>query len=101
MMLGMYNGVVLREAGHVMPGVDATSGGEVTNVRRAVLLGAQAGVIAFGKGRSADKYKLVEELFDYQRELGVAAKTVFGFKKTVFGGEDFGSVVVSTYTTPA
>lgn len=99
-MLGMYNGVVLREAEHIMPGLDAT-GKEMPNVRRAVLLGAQAGVIAFGKGRSADKYKLVEELFDYQRELGVAAKTVFGFKKTVFNDEDFGSVVVSTYTTPA
>lgn len=98
--LGMYNGVVLREAEHIMPGLDAT-GKEMPNVRRAVLLGAQAGVIAFGKGRSADKYKLVEELFDYQRELGVAAKTVFGFKKTVFNDEDFGSVVVSTYTVPA
>jgi len=98
--LGMYNGVVLREAEHIMPGVDA-NGAEVPNVRRAVLLGAQAGVIAFGRGRSADSYKLVEELFDYQRELGVAAKTVLGFKKTVFDGEDFATLVISTYTTPA
>lgn len=98
--LGMYNGVVLREAEHVMPGIGA-NGSEVANVRRAVLLGAQAGVIAFGKDRSADKYKLVEELFDYQRELGVAAKTVFGFKKTVFNNEDFGSIVISTYAAPA
>lgn len=98
--LGMYNGVVLREAEHVMPGVDSKSN-ELTNVRRAVLAGAQAGVIAFGKGRSAEKYKLVEELFDYQRELGVAAKTVFGFKKTVFDGEDFGTIVISTFASPS
>ncbi|AQS40804.1 MAG: Phage capsid protein [Candidatus Tokpelaia hoelldobleri] len=98
--LGMYNGVVLREAEHVMPGV-SDAGTELPNVRRAVLLGAQAGVIAFGKGRSANTYKLVEELFDYQRELGVAAKTVFGFKKTVFDGEDFGSIVLATAVKPA
>lgn len=98
--LGMYNGVVLREAEHIMPGL-SDSGAELPNVRRAVLLGAQAGVIAFGKGRSAEKYRLVEELFDYQRELGVAAKTVFGFKKTVFDGQDFGAIVVSTAVKPA
>jgi len=97
--LGMYNGVVLREAEHVMPGLDS-AGQEITNVRRAVLLGAQAGIIAFGKDRTAEKYKLVEELFDYQRELGVAAKTVFGFKKTVFDGQDFASIVISTYAEP-
>jgi len=97
--LGMYNGVVLREAEHVMPGIDNT-GAEINTVRRAVLLGAQAGIIAFGKNRSAEKYKLVEELFDYQRELGVAAKTVFGFKKTVFDGQDFASIVISTYAAP-
>lgn len=93
--LGMYNGVVLREAEHIMPGL-SDNGAELAGVRRAVLLGAQAGVIAFGKGQTAEKYRLVEELFDYQRELGVAAKTVFGFKKTVFDGQDFASVVVST-----
>jgi len=97
--LGMYNGVVLREAEHVMPGLD-DAGEEIATVRRAVLLGAQAGIIAFGKDREAEKYKLVEELFDYQRELGVAAKTVFGFKKTVFDGQDFASIVISTYAAP-
>lgn len=98
--LGMYNGVVLREAEHIMPGM-AANGAELPNVRRAVLLGAQAGVIAFGKGQTVEKYRLVEELFDYQRELGVAAKTVFGFKKTVFNGQDFASIVVSTAVKPA
>jgi len=97
--LGMYNGVVLREAEHVMPGLD-NGLQEIATVRRAVLLGAQAGIIAFGKDRATEKYKLVEELFDYQRELGVAAKTVFGFKKTVFDGQDFASIVISTHAAP-
>jgi len=97
--LGMYNGVVLREAEHVMPGIDP-AGDEIATVRRAVLLGAQAGIIAFGKDRGAEKYKLVEELFDYQRELGVAAKTILGFKKTVFDAQDFGTIVISTHAEP-
>lgn len=99
--LGEYNGVVLRESEHVVPGVNSTTGAQITTVRRAVLLGAQSMVAAFGMKFSPSKYKLVEETFDYQRELGVAAKTVFGMKKTVFDSTDFGVIVVSSYASPA
>lgn len=98
--LGMYNGVILREAEHVTAGVGAANA-EIPTVRRAVLLGAQAGVIAFGKNSATDKYKWEEETFDYKRELGVAVKTIIGFKKTVFDNEDFGSIVISTYAAPS
>lgn len=97
--LGMYNGVILREADHVMPGI-AANGTALPKVRRAVLLGAQAGVIAFGKNRGGERYSLREELFDYGRELGVAVKTIFGFKKTVFNTQDFATIVVSSYAAP-
>lgn len=95
--LGMYNGVVLREAEHVTTGVNASTGAQITTVRRAILLGAQAAVCAFGMNKSPTKYKMVEELFDYQRELGVSVQTIMGMKKTVFDSVDFGSIVVSTY----
>lgn len=95
--LGEYNGVVLRESEHVTPGVNSTTGAELPNVRRAVLLGAQSAVAAFGNRMAPERYKRVEELFDYQRELGVSAQTVWGLKKTVFNSQDFGTVVVSTY----
>jgi hypothetical protein len=65
-----------------------------------VLLGAQSAVAAFGMKNAPDKYKTVEELFDYQRELGVSVQTVLGMKKTVFNSSDFGCVVVSTYAAP-
>lgn len=107
--LGMYNGVVLREAEHITEGVESgTANRAVPNVRRAVLLGAQSAVIAFGKDRGATRYKLVEELFDYEREFGVAAKTIIGMKKTCFtlpgsmqGAQDFGTIVIPTYGAPA
>ena len=95
--LGMYNGVVLREAEHVVPGVNASTGAQITTVRRAVLLGAQSAVAAFGMKTAPEKYKRVEELFDYQRELGVSVQTVLGMKKTVFNSQDFGAIVVATY----
>jgi N4-gp56 family major capsid protein len=95
--LGMYNNVVLREAEHVVPGVNASTGAQITTVRRAVLLGAQSAVTAFGMKTAPEKYKRVEELFDYQRELGVSVQTVLGMKKAVFNSQDFGCIVVSTY----
>ena len=100
--LGVYNRVVLREAEHVTEGV-STAGARVANTRRAVLLGAQSAVAAFGMKNTPEKYKQVEELFDYQRELGVAAQTVLGLKKTRFNtlNEDYGVITVSTYAAPA
>jgi len=98
--LGEYNGVILREAEHVVPGVNSSTGAQITTVRRAVLLGAQSAVAAFGMKTAPNKYKMVEELFDYQRELGVSVQTIIGMKKTVFDGKDFGAIVVSTYAAP-
>ncbi len=104
--LGMYNGVILREAEHVPNGINSKTQEPVTSVRRAVLLGAQSVIMAYGRvgngatggdGKGGTRYKLVEELFDYQREFGVAAKTIIGMKKSRYtlphsdqGGQDFG-----------
>lgn len=103
--LGMYNGVVLKEHEHVTCGVHSTNKSMQPNVRRAVLLGAQSAVIAFGKGITGTRYRLKEELFDYEREYGLAASTLMGVKKTRFklpsGGEglqDYGTVVISSYS---
>lgn len=99
--LGVYNNVILRESEHVTTGVAA--GAEVPTARRAVLLGAQSAVTAFGMKNTPEKFKRIEETFDYQRELGVSAQTILGMKKTVFNNNnsDFGVIVVSTYATPA
>jgi N4-gp56 family major capsid protein len=95
--LGVYNNVILRESEHVTPGVNSSTSATITTVRRAVLLGAQSCVAAFGMDRGPSKYKMVEELFDYQRELGVSVQTIIGMKKTVFNSEDFGTIAVPTY----
>lgn len=94
--LGEYNGVVLHKANRVTTGVNGSTGAQITTVRRAVLCGAQAAVFSYG---SEEKQEMswVEELFDYENQLGVSAGMISGLKKTVFNSQDFGTVVVATY----
>lgn len=85
--LGEYNGVILHESTRIP---------EVTsNVRRAVLCGAQSALMAFGQD-SNEGGGWVEEPFDYKNQLGVATNIIFGLKKAVFNSIDFGTIVVST-----
>lgn len=95
--LGMYNGVVLHEAIRVTQGVHSSTGAAQTSTRRAVLCGAQAGVMGFGQGHSFKEFDWYEELFDYGNQLGVKAGCIGGLKKSVFNSVDFGTITVSTY----
>jgi N4-gp56 family major capsid protein len=96
--LGMYNGMVLHESTRIPLGVNSSTGVAVSNTRRAVLMGAQAAVIAFGQGQSFEQFDWNEELFDYGNQLGVEAGVIFGVKKLRFNSADFGTVVLGTYT---
>jgi N4-gp56 family major capsid protein len=95
--LGEYNDVILHKWNRLPVGI-SNAGAAQPNVRRAVFCGAQAASVGFGREFSkGSHYKWVEELFDYERELGVSAQTVWGIKKSVFNGADFGTIVVSTF----
>lgn len=102
--IGIYNRTLVVASTRVPNGVNSTTGAADTDVRRAIFCGASAAAWAFGKSASASKYKWTEELFDYQRELGVRASTIFGMKKSIYNSEDYGTIVLSTYAaapTPA
>lgn len=100
--LGEYNGVILRSSQDVTQGVHSSSGAAVTTVRRAVLLGAQACMCAYGQNNYGPmKYRWNEELLDHKRKLEVSAWSIWGMKKTVFNSADFGTVVISTYANAA
>ncbi|MCK1277678.1 N4-gp56 family major capsid protein, partial [Bradyrhizobium sp. 61] len=95
--LGEYNGVVLHKWNRLPVGI-SNAGAAQTSTRRAVFCGAQAAAIGFGKEFSnGSHFKWIEELFDYERELGVSAQTVWGMKKSVFNAKDFGTIVATTY----
>ncbi len=96
--LGVYNNVVLHESTRVPNGI-SNAGAVQANTRRAIFCGAQAGAVGWGQKFSGleSHYKWVEEMFDYERELGVSAQTIWGLKKTRFNSEDFGTIVATTY----
>jgi N4-gp56 family major capsid protein len=94
--IGEYNSVILRSSFDVAAGISA-GGVVVANTYRAVLLGGQACMIAFGQKNSQTKYRWNEELFDHKRRLEVSAWTIHGLKKTVYNSLDYGCIAVSTY----
>lgn len=96
--LGVYNGAILHSDVRVTTGCDSgTPTTAVSTVRRAVMAGAQSAMVAFGRDNGPERYTWVEELFDYQNELGVSAGAIFGMKKTVFNSLDFATIVLSSY----
>jgi N4-gp56 family major capsid protein len=89
--LGEYNGVIIHENTRV-PLAPST-----TAVRRAIFCGAQAACFASGRDNRPNTMTWVEELFDYENELGVSAGMIYGLKKLQFNSADFGTIVLSTY----
>lgn len=93
--LGVYNQCILHEDTRVSTGAAAAV--QNANVRRAVMCGAQSLTMGFGRDNGPNRYTWVEELFDYENELGVAAGTIFGMKKAIFNAMAFGVIVTSSY----
>lgn len=94
--IGQYNGVILRQSFDVTLGV-SNAGAGVASTARAVLLGGQAAMMAFGQKDAPSRYRWNEELFDHKRRLEVSAWTIHGLKKTQFNSVDYGSIVVSSW----
>lgn len=95
--MGEYNGIIIRSSFDVTNGVSA-AGADVPTVRRGVLLGGQAAIMAFGQNNSEGKYRWNEELFDHKRRLEVSAWSIHGLKKTRYNAVDYGVIVLAAYT---
>jgi len=94
--LGMYNGVIIFESPRIPHGADGTT--VDTDTRSAVLLGAQSCWLAYGReGGKAERYKWVEETFDFENEHGVAVSLIHGMKKAQFNSVDHGCMVLGTW----
>lgn len=103
--LGVWDGCLICENSRVPYGADQTGGGKN---RRAIFCGAQAAMAAWGRiGGTPEKFRWVEKLFDYDREMGVLGGFVGGISKSFFSEEtgggggsfDFGTIVISTATS--
>lgn len=103
--LGEYADVILHKHRNVIRFDDYGAGGDV-DAARALCLGAQAGIIAWGGARAGvGRYDWNEETEDRGNRLVVTAGTIYGCKKTCFDhdsdgtDEDFGVIAVDTYCT--
>lgn len=93
--LGMHNDVVLHEHKSVVRN-DTTFGAFVVDTARALFLGAQAMVCAFGSPGTGLRYGWHEETRDNGNQLIISSSSIVGIKKTTFNGKDSGMIVLDT-----
>ena len=99
--LGMYNNVVMHKHKGVIRFSDygAANPGTV-NAARALFLGRQAGVVAFGSPGTGLRFDWHEEMEDRGNQVVITTSSIFGVKKTAFTidgtSRDFGVVAIDT-----
>lgn len=93
--LGMINNVILHEHENVIR-FDNYGAGGITTAARALLMGRQAGVIAYGTAGGL-RYQWEEVVKDYGNEVGISIGCIFGMKKSSFNSRDFSVVALDTY----
>ena len=86
--LGMHRGVVLHSHRNVIRHNTHGAGGNVETAR-ALFMGSQAGVMAFGSAGTGMRYGWHEETRDNGNQVVITTSSIFGIKKTTF---DWGGV---------
>lgn len=92
--LGSIGGAILHKHRNAIRFGDYGAGANVA-AARALLLGRQAGVVAYGTAGGL-RYTWSEEVEDHGNEPVVASGFIGGIKKTRFNGRDFGVIAMDT-----
>jgi len=96
---GMYNGVVIHKHRNVIRFSDYGAGSNVA-AARALFLGRQAGVVAFGSPGNDLRFDWTEETEDRGNQVVISTSSIFGVKKTSFtvgsNSYDFGIIAADT-----
>lgn len=92
--LGMLNNVVLHDHESVIRFSDYGAGSNIA-AARALFMGRQAGVVAFGSTNGL-RFDWTEEVADHGNEPKIAAGVIIGVKKSRFGNKDFGLISIDT-----
>jgi len=93
--MGMISNVVLHSHKSTIRFDDAGAGADLP-ASRALFMGRQAGVCAYGVP-GGSKFSWFEKRVDGDNEPIVIAGTIIGTKKTRFNGRDFGVMALDTY----
>lgn len=98
--LGMYRGCILHSHRNVIRFNDYGSGVNY-EAARALFLGSQAAVIAFGSPGTNLRFDWHEETRDNGDKVVISTSSIFGVKKVSFqtdvGMQDFGAFALDTY----
>jgi N4-gp56 family major capsid protein len=95
--LGEYAGIILHKHRNVIRFDSTTGCASGVTASRSLLLGAQAGCIAWGGNSGMGRYSWNEETDDRGNALVITAGAIFGVKKTRFNSQDFGVIAVDGY----
>lgn len=97
--LGMHRNIILHSHRNVIRFNNAGAGGNVAGAR-ALFMGAQAAVVAFGSPGTGMRFKWYEETRDNGDKVVISTSSIFGMKKTKFttpkGSQDFGLFSIDT-----
>jgi len=93
--LGMYNDVIMHCHKGVVRFDDYGASADV-QASRALFMGRQAMVCAFGNAGSGLRFDWHEESRDNGNQAVITTSTVVGIKKTQFNSKDFGMISVDT-----
>jgi N4-gp56 family major capsid protein len=97
--LGMYRNIVLHSHRNVVRFNNAGAGGNV-QAARALFMGSQAAVVAYGSPGTNMRYDWHEETRDNGDKVVISTSSIFGMKKVRFttdaGPQDFGLFSIDT-----
>lgn len=94
--LGMHNNVVLHSHKGCIRFSDYGTPATVTACR-ALFLGDQAVVMAFGSPGTGLRFDWHEETQDRGNQVVISTSSIFGINKTTFNGKDYGVIAIDTY----
>jgi len=100
--MGMYNDVVLHKHRNVIRFSDYGAGVNLP-AARALFLGAQAAMVAYGDNETGTRYRWTEETKDHGNSVAIGTHAIMGVKKTTYKSKDgqtvrdFGVVAMDTY----
>ena len=96
--LGEYAGLILHKHRNVIK-FNSTYGGTASGITasRSLLLGAQAGVVAWGGASGMGRYSWNEETDDRGNSLVITAGAIYGCKGSYFNSAWFGRIAIDAY----
>jgi N4-gp56 family major capsid protein len=93
--LGKYNNVIMHEHESVIRFIGDYGTANI-DAARALFMGEQSMVLAFGTAGTGLRFSWHEESRDNGNQAIISTASIFGVKKVTFNGKDFGMYVIDT-----